>query len=276
MKDAGYDLGNAGVDGIFGPMTEAALKEFQESAGVVIDGIYSEETHNALMDTLGLGPKEITTVEKGRKTINYFSSALQRLRNIAEGAFAVLHIAWQGIQFVGNIIGHVLKLLTPVGDAILTVAEGIAGCFVNLDKWLEESGLFGDWLDSIVEFLRPVGDWFESVGQSIKNFFGFGEEVDEANGEIKTFATLWNKIKKSVSNLAVWDKLSDAWQALKNAFAEISPVIQEYWNTAKEWIGEKFGDLLDWIVEKVPEAAEKIGEFFTKIVEWAKPGIQKI
>lgn len=276
LKDAGYDLGNAGVDGIFGPMTEAALKEFQESAGVVIDGVYSEETHNALMDTLGLGPKEITTVEKGRKTINYFSSALQRLRNIAEGAFAVLHIAWQGIQFVGNIIGHVLKLLTPVGDAILTVAEGIAGCFVNLDKWLEESGLFGDWLDSIVEFLRPVGDWFESVGQSIKNFFGFGEEVDEANGEIKTFATLWNKIKKSVSNLAVWDKLADAWQALKNAFAEISPVIQEYWNTAKEWIGEKFGDLLDWIVEKVPEAAEKIGEFFTKIVEWAKPGIQKI
>lgn len=276
LKDAGYDLGNAGVDGIFGPMTEAALKEFQESAGIVIDGIYSEETHNALMDTLGLGPKEITTVEKGRKTINYFSSALQRLRNIAEGAFAVLHIAWQGIQFVGNIIGHVLKLLAPVGDAILTVAEGIAGCFVNLDKWLEESGVFGDWLDRIVEFLRPVGDWFESVGQSIKNFFGFGEEVDEANGEIKTFATLWNKIKKSVSNLAVWDKLADAWQALKNAFAEISPVVREYWNTAKEWIGEKFGDLLDWIVEKVPEAAEKIGEFFTKIVEWAKPGIQKI
>lgn len=276
LKDAGYDLGNAGVDGIFGPMTEAALKEFQESAGVVIDGIYSEETHNALMDALGLGPKEITTVEKGRKTINYFSSALQRLRNIAEGAFAVLHIAWQGIQFVGNIIGHVLKLLAPVGDAILTVAEGIAGCFVNLDKWLEESGVFGDWLDRIVEFLRPVGDWFESAGQSIKKFFGFGDEVDEANGEIKTFATLWNKIKKSVSNLAVWDKLADAWQALKNAFAEISPVIQEYWNTAKEWIGEKFGDLLDWIVEKVPEAAEKIGEFFTKIVEWAKPGIQKI
>lgn len=276
LKEAGYDLGNAGVDGIFGPMTEAALKEFQESAGVVIDGIYSEETHNALMDALGLGPKEITTVEKGRKTINYFSSALQRLRNIAKGAFAILDIAWKGIQFVGNIIGHVLTLLAPVGDAILTVAEGIAGCFVDLNEWLEESELFGDWLDRIVEFLRPVGDWFESVGQSIKNFFGFGDEVDEANGEIKTFATLWNKIKKSVSNLAVWGKLADAWQALKNAFAEISPVIQEYWNTAKEWIGEKFGDLLDWIVEKVPEAAEKIGEFFTKIVEWAKPGIQKI
>lgn len=276
LKDAGYDLGSAGIDGIFGPATEAALKEFQESAGVVADGVYSEETHNALMKVLGLGPEEITTVEKGTKTVNFFTDALQRLRNIAKGAFAILDIAWKGIQFVGNIIGNVLTLLAPVGDAILTVAEGIAGCFVNLNEWLEESGLFGDWLDSIVEFLRPVGDWFESVGQSIKNFFGFGDEVDEANGEIKTFATLWNKIKKSVSNLVVWDKLADAWEALKEAFAEITPVIQEYWNTAKEWIGEKFGDLLDWIVEKVPKAAEKIGEFFTKIVEWAKPGIQKI
>lgn len=276
LKDAGYDLGNAGIDGIFGPATEAALKEFQESVGIVADGVYGEDTHNALMKALGLGPEEITTVEKGTKTVNFFTDALQRLRNIAKGAFAILDIAWKGIQFIGNIIGHVLTLLAPVGDAILTVAEGIAGCFVNLNEWLEESGLFGDWLNRIVEFLKPVGDWFESVGQSIKNFFGFGDEVDEANGEIKTFATLWNKIKKSVSNLAVWDKLADAWQALKNAFAEISPVIREYWNTAKEWIGEKFGDLLDWIVEKVPEAAEKIGEFFTKIVEWAKPGIQKI
>ena len=276
LKDAGYDLGNAGIDGIFGPATEAALKEFQESVGIVADGVYGEDTHNALMKALGLEPEEITTVEKGTKTVNFFTDALQRLRNIAKGAFAILDIAWKGIQFVGNIIGHVLTFLAPVGDAILAVAEGIAGCFVNLNEWLEESGLFGDWLDSIVEFLRPVGDWFESVGQSIKNFFGFGDEVDEANGEIKTFATLWNKIKKSVSNLAVWDRLADAWGALKEAFAEIAPVIQEYWNTAKEWIGEKFGDLLDWIVEKVPEAAEKIGEFFTKIVEWAKPGIQKI
>ena len=88
LKDAGYDLGNAGVDGIFGPMTEAALKEFQESAGLVVDGIYNEDTHNSLMEALGLGPKEITTVEKGTKVVNFFSDALQRIRNIAKGAFA--------------------------------------------------------------------------------------------------------------------------------------------------------------------------------------------
>lgn len=276
LKDAGYDLGKSGVDGIFGPMTEAALKEFQESAGLVADGIYGEKTHNALMEVLGLGPKEITTVTKGTKTVNFFGDALQRLHNIAEGVFAVLHIVWQGIQFAGNIIGHVLTLLAPVGDAILAVAEGIAGCFVNLDKWLEESGVFGDWLESIKTFLAPVGEWFERVGQSIKNFFGFGEEVNESNGEIKTFSTLWKRIKQSVADLGIWDKLTAAWQGLKDAFAEISPVIQEYWNTAKTWLGDKFGDLLDWIVEKVPLAAEKIGEFFTKIVEWATPGIKKI
>ena len=276
LKDAGYDLGNAGVDGIFGPMTEAALKEFQESAGIVIDGVYSEETHNALMDTLGLGPKEITTVEKGRKTINYFSSALQRLRNIAEGAFAVLHIAWQGIQFVGNIIGHVLKLLAPVGDAILTVAEGIAGCFVNLNEWLEESGLFGDWLDSIVEFLRPVGDWFESVGQSIKNFFGFGDGASKTTGVIQTFGELWENIINKVSSLDVWGKIGEAFEKVKLAFSDIIPVLQQYWNAFKVYLGDKFGGLIDWFGDKIPDFIGSIGDFFLKALEFIEPLVRKI
>ena len=44
LQQAGYDLGKAGVDGIFGPDTEAALKKFQEETGQVVTGIYSEHT----------------------------------------------------------------------------------------------------------------------------------------------------------------------------------------------------------------------------------------
>ena len=195
LAEAGYDLGNAGIDGIFGPATEAALKEFQESAGILADGIYGKDNTRSSVDKLGLGPESISTLVKETKTVNFFTSALQRLRNIAEGAFAVLHIGWQVFKFLGDIVGNVLVLLAPIGDAILAVTEGIAGCFVSLDKWLEESGIFEDWLEGIKTFLAPIGDWLEGIGQAIKNFFGFGEEVDEANGEIKTFATLWNRIK---------------------------------------------------------------------------------
>ena len=43
------DLG-INVDGVFGPQLEAAVKSFQEGAGLVADGIVGPQTWNALPD----------------------------------------------------------------------------------------------------------------------------------------------------------------------------------------------------------------------------------
>ena len=62
LIDQGYTLPGFGVDGIFGPETEAAIKEFQREAGaVLIDGIVGPETmalfdqHDTTLLT-GVGP----------------------------------------------------------------------------------------------------------------------------------------------------------------------------------------------------------------------------
>lgn len=48
LADKGFDPG--GADGIFGPRTEAALKQYQESIGLDVDGIAGPKT----LFTLGI------------------------------------------------------------------------------------------------------------------------------------------------------------------------------------------------------------------------------
>jgi N-acetylmuramoyl-L-alanine amidase len=50
LNALGFDSGRA--DGVFGPLTERALKDFQRQAGVVADGVFGPLTHAAL-ETLG-------------------------------------------------------------------------------------------------------------------------------------------------------------------------------------------------------------------------------
>ncbi len=46
LSTMGFDAGK--VDGIFGPRTDAALKEFQRSVGITVDGVAGTETFEAL------------------------------------------------------------------------------------------------------------------------------------------------------------------------------------------------------------------------------------
>lgn len=49
LWDYGYSIGKAGVDGIFGVVTETALKKYQEDKKLTVDGICGEKTWNSLL-----------------------------------------------------------------------------------------------------------------------------------------------------------------------------------------------------------------------------------
>ena len=59
LTKLGYSPGNA--DGLDGPNTQKAVREFQASASIAIDGIVGPETRQALVDALAA---KVVEVEK--------------------------------------------------------------------------------------------------------------------------------------------------------------------------------------------------------------------
>ena len=68
LKDRGYGsyLGSAGVDGIFGSGTDAAVRKFQKDNGLTVDGIVGELTWGALLSgtSTGGGQDQQTTPQE--------------------------------------------------------------------------------------------------------------------------------------------------------------------------------------------------------------------
>lgn len=276
LAELGYDLGEMGADGIFGPKTEAALKAFQEDYDLLVDGIYGKDTHAKLTEVLGIGSGEETIITRTAQYVTQFGEALQLVQRIAKGAFAALHIGFQGLQFGWEVFKRLLGVLSPVAGALLHVGAAIGDCFVNLDKWLQESGIFSDWLSDVEEFLKPAAEWFSELGASILGFFGLGPKAGEMNGQISTFAQLWERISSSVRDLDIWGKLSNAFQRLKEAFSGIAPELKAFWESVKNAFGEKARELFESFVNFIPKAANAIGEFFVGVLEFLDPVIQKI
>ena len=48
LVDAGYDVGSAGVDGIYGSATQEAVRKYQQDNGLDVDGIAGEQTLGSL------------------------------------------------------------------------------------------------------------------------------------------------------------------------------------------------------------------------------------
>lgn len=50
LQSLGLDLGNRGIDGVFGPKTEVAVKAFQQDTGLLADGLVGQTTWDGMLE----------------------------------------------------------------------------------------------------------------------------------------------------------------------------------------------------------------------------------
>ena len=53
LVSAGYNVGSTGADGIYGPATQRAVRQYQKDMGLQVDGIAGAQTLGKLYGTSG-------------------------------------------------------------------------------------------------------------------------------------------------------------------------------------------------------------------------------
>lgn len=107
----GFDPGR--VDGIFGPMTQNAVGEFQRNAGVVSDSVCGPDTVAALLRLEGRGGRSSVTGLREREQLRRQSSTIPNLR-----------IAIGSIDTGSEIVTGIASELQRAGSTVLLI-EGL-------------------------------------------------------------------------------------------------------------------------------------------------------
>lgn len=107
----GFDPGR--VDGIFGPMTQHAVGEFQRNAGVVSDSVCGPDTVAALLRLEGRGGKSSVTGLREREQLRRWSSTISNLR-----------IAIGSAETGSHIVSGIASELQRAGSTVLLL-EGL-------------------------------------------------------------------------------------------------------------------------------------------------------
>lgn len=275
LQSLGYDLGKTGVDGIIGPKTEAAIKKFQKDKNLIIDGIYGKETHASLMEVLGLSGGEETKITETERKARIFGTTMQKLQNIFGGAMAVVGIGVKVFGFLGNVLKALGKTVKPIGDAFLTIGSAIGSALMGFNEWLGTSGFFEDRLEDVTKILQPFTTWIQNGTSALMKFFGLdgGEKLE---GQLSPFMTRWNEITRAFEKNETVKKVKGAFTRIKDEFVKIGPIFKGYVDTAKKYLGEKFGDIWEKGMNALPNVLEAVGNGIVWFVDRITPYVQKI
>ena len=199
--------------------------------------------------------------------------ALDNFKMTFKGAFAFVDIIGQGLKAFGQILGHLLEKLLPVGDGFLGMTGSIGEWIVSIDEAIKS----GDGLTKFVELVNGAIDKLASgfkiakdhVVEFIKSFKGIGSVKE-------LLATVSNSISSFFSSIVEHTKSSQGTiSAIGDTIKKVAGTIWDTIKTVFKWISEKvsLGDIfaglagggifvaakkLTGLIEKIKEALEKL------------------
>ena len=198
--------------------------------------------------------------------------ALGNFKMTFKGAFAFVDIIGQGLKAFGQILGHLLEKLLPVGDGFLDITGSIGEWIVSIDEAIKS----GDGLTKFVELVNGTIDklasGFKVAKDYVLDFIGSWTGIDFTKFE--SLRDIFALIGEKLSEFG--EKIRDTFPLVNSMQDTVTAAFQKIRGSADEDLGAANTALeaLKTAGSKVKDVfsniAEKIGAFFAPVVEKIK------
>lgn len=198
--------------------------------------------------------------------------ALDNFKMTFKGAFAFVDIIGQGLKAFGQILGHVLEKLLPLGDGFLGVTGGIGEWIVSIDEAIKS----GDGLTKFVELVNSaidkLADGFKAAKDYVLDFIGSWTGIDFTKFE--SLRDIFAFIGEKLSEFG--EKIRTTFPWVNSLQETVTAAFQKIRGSADEDLGaantalESLKTAGSKVKEVFSNIAEKIGAFFAPVVEKIK------
>ena len=198
--------------------------------------------------------------------------ALDNFKMTFKGAFAFVDIIGQGLKAFGQILGHVLEKLLPLGDGFLGVTGGIGEWIVSIDEAIKS----GDGLTKFVELINGAIDklasGFKAAKDYVLDFIGSWTGIDFTKFE--SLRDIFSLIGEKLSEFG--EKIRDTFPWVNSLKETVTAAFQKIRGSADEDLGaantalESLKTAGSKVKDVFSNIAEKIGAFFAPVVEKIK------
>ena len=240
---------------------QTILGAIKDAFNEVFEPLTGEELYNVTVRI-----KEfVSGLTMSEETLNNFKMTFK-------GAFAFVDIIGQGLKAFGQILGHVLEKLLPLGDGFLGVTGGIGEWIVSIDEAIKS----GDGLTKFVELVNSAIDklaaGFKAAKDYVLDFIGSWTGIDFTKFE--SLRDLFALIGEKLSEFG--EKIRTTFPWINSLEVTITAAFQKIRGSADEDLGatntalESLKTAGSKVKEVFSNIAEKIGAFFAPIVKKIK------
>lgn len=280
LIEAGYDLGEAGADGIFGPATQAAFEQYDKTSSKLIQSKFADANSAAdkmkkyaadAYKTAGMSANEYM------ETATQFSAALiNSVNGDTEEAARLTDVAMRlmsdNVNTFGSDAESVQNAVIGLSRGNFTMLDnlklGFAGTQEGMLELINASGVYGETLTDVSQLADVGFDTMIEAIQAVQEQQGIaGTTANEAattiSGSITMAKASWENFLTAIANpdadmSAMTTQLIDSFQIVLD---NVVPLI---------------GNIADGIAQALPQVAEKIIPVLSDLLDTFIPVIIEI